>query len=164
MAGSGSSNPQRITNTELNQYWGMLWKNTPQKSVFIHGQKNPPGLEGGFPTIVFAEFDSLQPFDTLDTNMNLPDDFTLLAFLAYAGPAGGNFKVELYDLNREILLTERALYFNLLAGQGKSPLYLQQPYAFQPLQAQCFVRMINAGSAAIDATVGLYGVLGGVKS
>ena len=57
--------------------------------------------------------------------MPLPDNFTLLSFFASSSSvARGGFRVNVYDINRRIRLTERPVNFNAIAGTGSSPLFI----------------------------------------
>ena len=86
---SGASAPIRLMNKQVNAYWGMVDKNTPQSAVYIHGQAHPPGFEGGLPTWVPIEFESVPAYESMDGILSLPDEFTLLCLLGYSSQAAG---------------------------------------------------------------------------
>jgi len=162
--GSGSVSPVRLMNTKLNPGWGMLKKNVPQSAIFRQGQQSPPGLEGGFPTFIYAEFPAMTPFNTEDLTLFLPDDFTLLGYVGQSQQAdGGGFSVQLYDVNRDIWLNDRLINFQNIAGTGSNQLIEREPYDFTAEKAQVLLRVANHSSVANNIQFALYGVVGGAK-
>lgn len=161
---SGAMAPTRLMNTKINPYWGMIDKNTPQSAVFRQGQQSPPGLEGGFPTFVYAEFPAIAAFDTQDLTFFVPDDFTLLGFVGKATQMdGGGFSYQLYDVNRDIWLNDRLVNFQCAAGTGARQLIEREPYDFVSEKAQVLLRVANHAIEVNDIMFALYGIVGGAK-
>lgn len=158
----------RLMNTTTNPLIGLLPRGIWQAGVYSHGQPNPPGLEGGSPTWVHADFDAMPGFDTQDTGVVLPDDFTLLCWLARTSQSAGA-AVQIYDVNEERWIMDRMLdkrLFSGVPGQASGvgqPLFLTAPYDFAGTDNQIFVRAINQSPAANDVQVVLYGTVGGAK-
>jgi len=168
--GSGSASPTRIIGVAVNPLWGMVPK-TPQKAIFNQGQHSPEGWEGGWPCWAIAEFNAVEPNDTVDSMIDLPDGFTLLAILggSYIVPGEGaptdvdQFAFELYDVNREQWLFEKLVYDGARAGKGVSPIFEKAPYSFAPQNAQCLVRITETKGNTANIAVVLHGVVGGIE-
>jgi hypothetical protein len=150
--------------------------NTPsdnQKDVYISGDGSvfEGSIKGGTPSWIPCDFLPLGPSKTGRSKMPLPDNFTLLSFFASSSSvARGGFRVNVYDINRRIRLTERPVNFNAIAGTGSSPLFLggdwgasrvAQPYQFQPSNAQVMITIVNLEIVNNNIEFGLYGIQGG---
>ena len=150
--------------------------NTPadnQKDVYIAGDGSvfDGNIKGGTPSWIPCDFLPLGPSKTGRSKMPLPDNFTLLAFFASSSSVvKGGFRVNIYDINRRIRLTERPVNFNIIAGTGSSPLFLggdwgpsrlAQPYQFQPTNAQVMITIVNLETVNNNIEFGLYGIQGG---
>jgi hypothetical protein len=150
--------------------------NTPadnQKDVYMLGDGSvfDEAIQGGTPTWIPCDFLPLGPSKTGRSKMALPDNFTLLAFLASASVnTKGGFRVNVYDINRRIRLTERPVNFNLMGGTGNSPLFLggdwgpsryALPYQFQELNAQVMITIVNMETQNNNIEFVLYGIQGG---
>lgn len=150
--------------------------NTPadnQKDVYIVGDGSvfDMAIQGGTPSWIPCDFNPLGASKTGRSKLPLPDNFTLLAFLASASSnVKGGFRVNIYDINRRIRLTERPVNFNAMAGTGSSPLFLggdwgasryALPYSFQPDNAQVMITVVNLETVANTIEFVLYGVQGG---
>lgn len=161
---SGAMQPSRLMNTKINPGWGMVKKNVPQGAIFRQGQQSPPGLEGGFPTFVYAEFPQIAAYDTEDLTLFVPDDFTLLGYVGQSSQAdGGGFSVQLYDVNRDIWFNDRLINFQNIAGTAGSPLIEREPYDFVPDKPEVLLRVANHSANVNDIQFAMYGVVGGVK-
>lgn len=143
-----------------------------QKEVYLRGDGPVfDMIAGGTPSWVPCDFLPLGPSKTGRSKMPLPDNFTLLGFFASASVSDrGGFRVNVYDVNRRIRLTERPVNFNAIAGTGSSPLFLggdwgnsrfAAPYAFQPNNAQVMITVVNLEIVNNNIEFGLYGVQGG---
>lgn len=154
---SGSANPIRLINTKLNPYWGMLG-GAPQSSLFIHGQTNPPGLEGGRPAWIPLEFGAVAAYDTADSILNLPAGFVLLSLLEFSNQAA-NFAIQIYDVVAESWLTDKLADARLLCGQGAAPLIDNSPWQFEGDEPQVFVRVVNQAVVTADIMIALFGVI-----
>jgi len=149
--------------------------NTPadnQKDVYIIGDGSIFGdVTGGTPSWIPCDFNPLGPSKTGRSKLPLPDNFSLLAFFASCSSnVKGGFRVNVYDVNRRIRLTERPVNFNALAGTGSSPLFIggdwgldrvAYPYAFQPNNAQVMITIVNLETVNNTIEFGLYGIQGG---
>ena len=161
---SGAMSPTRLMQKTPNPYWGMVKKNTIQGAVYRQGEQSPPGLEGGFPTFVYAEFPTIAPSDTQDLTLYVPDDFTLLGYLGSAVHLdGGGFSFQVYDADRDIWLNDRLINFQCLAGTGRAPLIEREPYDFKPDKPQVLLRVANHSTSQNDIQFALYGIVGGSK-
>jgi hypothetical protein len=165
--GSGAAGPTRLIGVAVNPLWAMLPK-TPQKAIFNQGQHSAEGFQGGWPQWAIAEFNSVQPYDTVDSTIDLPDGFTLLAILGISYQAaggdigaGGEYAFELYDVNREQWFFEKITKRGTRSGGGNSPLFEKAPYSFVPQNAQCTVRVSEQLGIASNIQVILFGVVGG---
>lgn len=143
-----------------------------QKDVYIQGDGSVfDQVTGGTPTWVPCDFLPLGASKTGRSKMPLPDNFTLLAFMASSSSvARGGFRVNVYDINRRIRLTERPVNFNEIAGTGSSPLFIGGdwgpsrfafPYAFQPDNAQVMITIVNLEIVNNNIEFVLYGMQGG---
>lgn len=159
---SGARIPSRLLNQTPQPYWGMVDKNVPPTAVYIQGQANPPGLEGGCPGWIPIEFPAVQPFDTQDSNVQLPDDFTLLSFMASFSQAAA-FAIQAYDPIRKIWFFDKPIDVRNVAGSAGFTLIQRVPYTFPSKGAMCFVRVYNQGAVVNDVMLALYGVVGGSK-
>lgn len=150
--------------------------NTPadnQKDVYIEGDGSvfSGPIQGGTPSWIPCDFLPLGPSKTGRSKMPLPDNFTLLSFFAsVSSNVKGGFRVNVYDNNRRIRLTERPVNFNAMAGTGSSPLFLggdwgpsryALPYQFQPFNAQVMITIVNLETVNNNIEFGLYGIQGG---
>jgi hypothetical protein len=165
--GSGAGAPTRLIGVAVNPLWGMLPK-TAQKAIFNQGQHSAEGFEGGWPMWAIAEFNQVQPYDTVDSMIDLPDGFTLLSILGISYQVGGEapntfdrFAFELYDVNREQWFFEKLVNDGVRAGHGNSPLFEKAPYSFAPQNAQCLVRVAEQLGNTANIQVILFGVVGG---
>lgn len=158
----------RLMNTTTNPLIGLLPRGIWQSGVYSHGQPFPPGLEGGIPSWVIAEFNAVAGFDTQDGGIVLPDDFTMLAILARSSQPE-EFAIQLYDVDDERWIMDKMMDKRLLTGapgNAASPsqtLFLTAPYDFKGANRQIFVRVINQSPNANNAMVVLYGTVGGAK-
>jgi hypothetical protein len=144
-----------------------------QKDIYIYGDGSvfSDGIIGGTPSWIPCDFNPLGPSKTGRSKMPLPDNFTLLSFFASASSnVKGGFRVNVYDINRRIRLTERPVNFNTIAGTGSSPLFIggdwgpsrfALPYRFQPLNAQVMITIVNLETVNNTIEFGLYGIQGG---
>jgi hypothetical protein len=150
--------------------------NTPadnQKDVYISGDGSvfDGAVQGGTPSWIPCDFSPLGPSKTGRCKMPLPDNFTLLAFMASASVnTKGGFRLNVYDINRRIRFTERPVNFNAFAGTGSSPLFLggdwgtsrfALPYQFQPTNAQCMITVVNLETVNNNIELVMYGIQGG---
>lgn len=161
---SGASGPTRILNTQVNPYWGMLKKNDPQSGVYIHGQKMPPGFEGGAPAWIPVEFPQVPIYDTQDSTIPLPAGFTLMALLGFSTQAPW-FAFQAYDVNAERWIVDKLVDARVVAGDKGFVLIERSPYTFEPDEegndAQIFIRVANQAPAVADIQLALYGIVGG---
>jgi hypothetical protein len=143
-----------------------------QRDVYLSGDGSIfDMIAGGTPSWIPCDFLPLQPSKTGRSKMPLPDNFTLLAFFASASVSDrGGFRVNVYDINRRIRLTERPVNFNAIAGTGSSPLFIGGdwgpsryafPYQFQPDNAQVMITVVNLETVNNNIEFGLYGIQGG---
>lgn len=147
--------PVRLMNMEQNPFVGMIphpW----QKAIFVHGDPQPVGLEGGTPIWVFADF-SVPAQQTQDARLPLPNRFVLFSAMASSDQAA-SFRMQLYDVNRKRRLIERPVNAGNYAGNGASPAFASVPYAFVNLDAQCMVRAVNLATVTAVIQVILHGV------
>jgi hypothetical protein len=150
--------------------------NTPadnQKDVYLNGDGSvfSDGIVGGTPSWIPCDFNPLGPSKTGRSKMPLPDNFTLLSlFASSSSVVKGGFRVNVYDINRRIRLTERPVNFNAIAGNGSSPLFIggdwgtsryALPYQFQATNAQVMITIVNLETVANTIEFGLYGIQGG---
>jgi hypothetical protein len=149
----------RLMNTEVNPFVRQF-PLSEQKSIYLLGDANPIGLEGGVPTWVFTELPAVQGFDTADTTIVLPENFWVLSLLGLS-LGGSAFKAWFYDVNRKLALMDRTVVSGALMGTGQSPLFLRVPYQFEPPEASCAIRVVNQTNTVNDIMVALYGVVGG---
>lgn len=161
---SGASAPTRLLNKQVNPYWGMVVKNSPQVAVYIQGQTHPPGFEGGLPTWIPLEFPSVPAYDAQDGVISLPAGFTLLCLLEYSTQAAG-FAMQVYDVASSEWLSDKLADSRLMAGQLGVGILDRIPHTFEPdaqgNDAQLFIRITNQASVAADIMVAAYGVVGG---
>lgn len=168
MGSSSALNPERILNVHPNTFWNWVKKNTPQGSVFQHGQPHPPGFEGATPMWVNYDFANVAAFATQDETINLPHDFKLLGVVGFSYQVGAfatklPFSVLLYDVNRQQWLTERGIRGDM--ALGAAPGFIvecrEDPYAFQADNGQVFVRVTNLSAQQAYIAVALVGISGG---
>jgi hypothetical protein len=163
----------RLVNTLLNQFAvrGTIANN--QKDPYILGDGTILPIKGGFPVWVYCEFNTLGSLKTGRVRIPMPDSFRLLSYFGSATVnAKGGFRVNVYDVNRRLRLTDRPVNFQDLAGTGSSPLYQggftgsrrAAPYAFQESNAQALITIVNLEPNANIIQFGMYGVQGGKAS
>ncbi len=163
---SGASAPIRLMNKQVNAYWGMVDKNTPQSAVYIHGQAHPPGFEGGLPTWIPIEFESVAAYEAMDGILSLPNEFTLLCLLGYSSQAAG-VAFQLYDACTNRWISDKLAEGGLLTGIGGGALIDRVPHTFvqdaQGNDPQIQIRVSNQAAVAADIMIALYGVVGGAQ-
>lgn len=159
---SGAGAPTRLMNTQVNPYWGMLDKNVAETSVYIQGQAHPPGFEGGVPSWIPVEFPAVLAFDTQDSVIPLPKEFTLLCLLGYSTQAAG-IAIQAYDVDSGRWIADKLADGRLITGQLGFALIERVPRTFSGENPQLFVRVVNQAAATADVMVALYGVVDGVK-
>lgn len=164
MGSSGSALPIRTFNVKPNPYWGMVKKNTPQGAVFVQGQQEPEGFEGGFPQWIYVEM-FLAASDSQDLTVFLPDNFTLFGLNGYAVQNdGGGFAFQMYDEDRGIWLMDRLTNHQAVCGFRGNVKILREPYSFKPERPQLLLRVANLSTSANDIQLALFGVAGGAQS
>lgn len=161
----------RLINTLLNPFakLGESLTNN-QKSVFLLGDGTVIPVKGGFPVWVYCEFNTLGALKTGRIRLPMPDNFRLLTYFASSSVnTKGGFRVNVYDVNRRLRLTDRPVNAQSLAGNGSAPLFQGSaigsrqaaPYAFQPTNAQVLITVVNLESTASVIQFGMYGIQGG---
>jgi hypothetical protein len=161
----------RLINTLLNPFAQSGQAANFQKDVYLYGDGGIYGIKNGMPTWVYCDFLPLGPSKTGRTKINIPDSFTLLAFLASSSSiVRGGFRVNVYDVNRRRRLTERPANFNTMAGTGSSPMFMggsrssrmsADPYRFKDSNAQAMITIVNLETVNNNIEFILYGVQGG---
>lgn len=163
----------RWVNTLLNQFAvrGTIANN--QKDPYILGDGTVIPIKGGFPMWVYCEFNTLGSFKTGRVRIPMPDSFRLLSYFGSASVnAQGGFRVNVYDVNRRLRLTDRPINFQTVAGTGSSPLFQggmtgsrqAAPYAFQETNAQLLITAVNLEPNPNVIQFGMFGVQGGKSS
>jgi hypothetical protein len=164
----------RLMNTLLNPFAKLgesLADN--QKSVFLLGDGSIIPIKDGFPIWVYCEFNTLGALKTQRVRIPMPDKFRLLSYFGSASVnAVGGFRVNVYDVNRRLRLTDRPINLQTLAGTGNSPLFQggtigsrqAAPYAFQESNAQVLITIVNLEPNPNVIQFGMYGVQGGKSS
>ncbi|MGA7791839.1 MAG: hypothetical protein WCA19_02295 [Candidatus Acidiferrales bacterium] len=160
----------RLINTLLNQFAVRGTMANNQKYPYILGDGTVIPIKGGFPIWVYCEFNTLGAFKTGRVRIPMPDSFRLLSYFGSASVnAFGGFRVNVYDVNRRLRLTDRPLNFQNLAGTGSSPLFMggmtgsrqAAPYAFQETNAQVLITAVNLEPNPNVIQFGMFGVQGG---
>jgi len=160
----------RLVNTLINPLarTGSLANNA--KETYVLGDGSTIPIAGGFPIWVYCEFNTLGALKTGRVRLPMPDSFRLLSYFASASVnTKGGFRVNVYDVNRRLRLTDRPLNVQTLAGNGSSPLFQgatigsrqAAPYAFQETNAQVLITVVNLESAPNLIQFGMYGIQGG---
>ncbi len=160
----------RLMNTLLNQF--AIRGNTAnnQKDPYMLGDGSVIPIKGGFPIWVYTEFNTLGALKTGRVRIPMPDSFRLLSYFASASVnTKGGFRLNVYDVNRRLRLTDRPINAQSLAGNGSSPLFQggaigsrqAAPYAFQETNAQVHITVVNLESAPNLIQFGMYGIQGG---
>ena len=130
-----------------------------QRGVYRMGDAQPPGLEGYQPRwqVLNAVLGAQQ---TIQTTIDLPTDFYLLALLATgsAERLPGLFRAQLYDTLKKVRLQDRGIRNLNLGGAGFSPFFLREPYHFDLPRSQVKVIMQNMETAANTVQLVLYGM------
>lgn len=160
----------RLLNTLLNPFAVGESLANWQKSPYLLGEGPMVPIDGGFPMWVYCEFNTLGALKTGRVRIPMPDNFRLLSYLASASvTTNGGFRVNVYDVNRRLRLTDRPVNAQTLSGAGASPLIQGitvgsrkvSPYAFQESNAQVLITIVNLEPAANLIQFGMYGVQGG---
>jgi hypothetical protein len=163
----------RLMNTLLNPFAHTGTPSNNQKDPYMLGDGTVIPIKGGFPIWVYCEFNTLGAFKTGRVRIPMPDSFRLLSYFGSASVnTQGGFRVNVYDVNRRLRLTDRPLNFQNLAGTGSSPLFQGSfigsrqaaPYAFQESNAQVLITVVNLEPNPNIVQFGMYGVQGGKSS
>lgn len=160
---SGAAQPTRLINTKVNPYWGMVAKNSPQTAVYVQGQKEPPGFEGGQPVWIPIDFPAVAAFDTQDSLISLPENFTLLTLLRQSTQPAAGFAFQLYEKNAQEWFGSQLVEAGLVAGAKGFALIDRVPHSFDGDEPQILVRVVNQAAATADIQVALYGIIGGAQ-
>lgn len=160
----------RLINHLLNSFAVRGQPMNAQKWPYLRGgDPVVPQIEGGAPAWIYCEFNPLGANKTGRVRMGLPDGFVLLSYFGSASVnTVGGFRVNVYDFDNRIRLTERPVNFQLLTGQGNAPLFqpsmigsrVAQPYRFAAVTPQCSVTIVNLENANNVIQFGLYGLQG----
>lgn len=129
-----------------------------QRGVYRMGDPHPAGLEGYQPRwqVLNAVLGAQQ---TIQTTVDLPTDFHLLALLASAtSEVVGGFRAQLYDTLKKVRLQDRGIQHALIGGAGLSPFFLREPYHFDLPCSQVKVIMQNMETAVNTVQLVLYGM------
>jgi hypothetical protein len=157
-------------NTLLNQFAVHVDAVNSQRTVYVLGDGTIIPIKGGTPMWVYTEFNTLGANKTNRVRVQMPESFRLLTYFGSASVVTkGGFRVNVYDLNRRMRLTERPVNLQILAGTGASPLFQggslgsrqAQPYAFQDSNAQVLITIVNLEASANLIQFGMYGIQGG---
>ena len=161
--------PERLINSRVHTYWGMVDKQQPQTAVYIHGQDLPPGLEGGMPAWIPVDFPAVPAFDTQDTVVNLPRDFSMLSVLAFSSQAA-SAAFAVLDVVSGRWIVDKLGDARLFAGSTGYALIDRVPHNFddpatnpQEKEPQLFIRVVNQAAAQAEIQVAFFGIVGGVK-
>lgn len=164
MSGMNSLIP-RLINTLVSPRVGMIPK-VWQRAVYRHGAGPQPGLEGGMPSWVYAEF-SLAAQETQDTTFPLPAGFNLLSFAALSFAADNSaqhFRVQMYDVNGQIdFIPGKAVDHSLISGSLGKMFFLTEPYFFRGAEPQLQLRISNLALVAVTTQFTLYGIQGVIQ-
>jgi hypothetical protein len=162
--------PGRLINTLMNLFAREFTTANNGKSVYMLGEGSIVPITGGFPMWVYTEFNALGGYKTARARIPMPEAFTLLGYFGSASVnTVGGYRMNIYDVNRRIRLTDRPPNFQLIAGTGSAPLFQgaaigsrqAQPYQFQVDDAQVLVTCVNLESSSNNIQLGMYGVQGG---
>jgi len=154
----------RLINTLVSPRVAMIPK-VFQRGTYRHGEANPPGLEGGMPAWVYAEF-ALQAQETQDTTYPVPAGFNLLSFSAFCidgstPPVEEPFRVQLYDVNRQLdFIPGKAVNGGEIAGNRGRQFFLTEPHFFSGSEPQAQLRVSNMAIVAVTLQFALYGIQG----
>ncbi|MBZ5662705.1 MAG: hypothetical protein LAO08_20075 [Acidobacteriia bacterium] len=160
----------RLVNTLLNQFALRGFPANNQKDPYIFGDGTIIPIKGGFPIWVYCEYNTLGALKTGRVRIPMPDDFRLLSYFGSASVnTKGGFRVNVYDVNRRLRLTDRPVNLQTLAGTGSSPLYQggftgsrqAAPYAFQKSNSQVLITIVNLEPNPNQIQFGMYGIQGG---
>lgn len=163
----------RLINTLINPFARSGSPANNAKDTYILGDGTVIPLVGGFPMWPYCEFNTLGALKTGRVRIAMPDSFRLLSYFGSASVnTKGGFRVNVYDVNRRLRLTDRPLNLQTLAGTGSSPLFQGStigsrqaaPYAFQESNAQVMITIVNLESAPNIIQFGFYGIQGGKSS
>lgn len=160
----------RLVNTLINPFARSGFAANNQRDPYILGDGTVIAISGGFPMWVYCEFNTLGSLKTGRVRIPMPDSFRLLTYFGSATVnTKGGFRVNVYDVNRRLRLTDRPINFQTLAGTGSSPLFQGStigsrqgaPYAFQPNNAQVLITIVNLEPNPNVIQFGMYGIQGG---
>lgn len=161
--------PIRYMNALVNKFVGMVPSN-PQGAVFEHGGDSDIATGSDeTPIWIYADVPVLAANDTEDMRIGCPENFELYAVMAAASGAEftqGGFRIQLYDVNRKMLLVKDhpvnyGNYCGTLSGAGISPLFQRKPYPLAEKNAQILVRVGNLESNPYTLQVVLFGYQSG---
>lgn len=157
--------PQANLNTiqRMNGLARMLPIFDRQKAMYRMGEPAPAGLEGYQPRweVVNAIIAAQQ---TYQTKVDLMPDFHLLALIGSATTnTKGGFRVQLYDVARQIRLQGRGFQYPNFGGGGSNPgafgpFFLREPYPFDMPRSQVLVILQNMETSSNTIQIVLYGV------
>jgi hypothetical protein len=142
----------------------MLPLQREQKHAYRLGEKIPPSaLDGHGPVWEAATF-VLNPRATLQARINLQRDFTLVALGAMCtSNASGGFRVQLYDLKKQLRLADRGVQFANFASSANvalgAPVFLREPLRFDLPDSQVLVNIQNLETVANTVQIVLYGLV-----
>lgn len=160
----------RLMNTLINPFARGESLANFQRNVYVLDEGPIIPIEGGTPMWVYCEFNTLGSLKTGRTRIPMPDSFRLLSYFGSASVnTKGGFRVNVYDVNRRQRLTDRPVDLQTLAGTGNSPLFQGAelgsrrgyPYAFQDVNAQVLITIVNLEPNPNLIQFGMYGIQGG---
>ena len=159
----------RMFSTVTQNFFPGLVPKTPQKAVFTHGQASPPGLEGGSPCWLSADFTQLEAGGTDETSLVLAPDFSLLAIVGSSDQdpddaPGSTWTLELWDEDAQIVLVTAPTYAGAILGTKGNALFETEPFLFQGIDRNIRLRVTNLADVPANIEVALKGTMGGNPS
>jgi hypothetical protein len=136
-----------------------------QLQVYRLGEKSPPSadLPNHAPMWEVVTV-NLNARGSTRVRVNLQRDFTLLALMATASvnTALGGFRVQLYDMKKQLRLADRGVMFANFGGPmgGGTPgaaFFLREPWCFDEPDSQVLVIVQSMETAANVINIALYG-------
>ena len=130
-----------------------------QMQVYRMGEKNPPSELRDHAPMWEVVTVKLNARGSTRVRVNLQRDFTLLGITAGASvnTALGGFRVQLYDMKKQLRLADRGVMFANFAGNSAGAVFLREPWPFDEPDSQVLVIVQNMEAAANTIDIALYG-------
>jgi hypothetical protein len=158
-------NPYSLRHVTINPIARMLPLSREQAMVYRHGEKAPPSgtLDGYAPSWECVTM-ILAAQNTGQVRVSVQRNFTLMS-IATASSSNllGGFRVQLYDVMKQVRFADRGLLFSLAGGVAgpvfpNAAFFLREPYEFVEHDSQILVNVQNLEAVQNSIQIALYGL------